>query len=204
MTITLSGLKIGVSSVQPLLVSGTNLKTVNSTTLLGSGDVAVQATLVSGTNIKTVGGTSLLGSGDIAAGLTDVVVSGTTQTCAVGNAYYATNAALTAFTAPAASANLNKFSVVPSNGLATNTLDFGAATVRGSGGEVNTYARFFPRSTSFTVPATRKYRIGVLGVGGSGGASAQTTVPRTGGGFVDTNGAGFAGGSGFCRVTWFE
>jgi hypothetical protein len=51
---------------QAALVSGTNIKTVNSTSLLGSGDVAVQATLVSGTNIKTVNSTSILGSGDIA------------------------------------------------------------------------------------------------------------------------------------------
>ena len=50
---------------QDALVSGTSIKTVNSTSLLGSGDVAVQATLVSGTNIKTVNSTSLLGSGDI-------------------------------------------------------------------------------------------------------------------------------------------
>jgi hypothetical protein len=50
---------------QPILVSGSNIKTVNSNSLLGSGDVAVQATLVSGTNIKTINSTSLLGSGDI-------------------------------------------------------------------------------------------------------------------------------------------
>lgn len=60
-TITQAG-----SSLQPVLVSGTNIKTVNSTSLLGSGNVAVQATLVSGTNIKTINSTSLLGSGDIA------------------------------------------------------------------------------------------------------------------------------------------
>ena len=39
---------------QSTLVSGTNIKTVHSNSLLGSGDVAVQATLVSGTNIKTI------------------------------------------------------------------------------------------------------------------------------------------------------
>jgi hypothetical protein len=50
---------------QAALVSGTSIKTVNSTSLLGSGDVAVQSTLVSGTNIKTVNGTSLLGSGNL-------------------------------------------------------------------------------------------------------------------------------------------
>ena len=56
----------GDLAVQPTLVSGSNIKTVNSTSLLGSGDVAVQATLVSGSNIKTINSTSLLGSGDIA------------------------------------------------------------------------------------------------------------------------------------------
>jgi len=56
------------NSKQAALVSGTNIKTVNSTSLLGSGDVAVQPTLVSGTNIKTVNGNSLLGSGDVSIG----------------------------------------------------------------------------------------------------------------------------------------
>ena len=57
---------------QDTLVSGTNIKTVNSTSLLGSGNVAVQETLVSGTNIKTVNGNSLLGSGDVS--LSDFLV----------------------------------------------------------------------------------------------------------------------------------
>jgi hypothetical protein len=43
----------------------TALKTVNSNSLIGSGDIAVQATLVSGTNIKTINGSSILGSGDL-------------------------------------------------------------------------------------------------------------------------------------------
>ena len=53
------------TSRQATLVSGTNIKTVNNTSLLGSGDVSVQPTLVSGTNIKTINGTSLLGGGNI-------------------------------------------------------------------------------------------------------------------------------------------
>lgn len=53
---------------QKALVSGTDIKTLNSSPILGSGDIAVQVPLVSGTNIKTVNGTSLLGNGDIAAG----------------------------------------------------------------------------------------------------------------------------------------
>jgi hypothetical protein len=55
---------------QAALVSGTNIKTVNSTTLLGSGNLDVQDVLVSGTNIKTINGSSVLGSGNL-------VVSGT-------------------------------------------------------------------------------------------------------------------------------
>ena len=53
------------TSRQAALISGTNIKTVNSTSLLGSGNVAVQPTLVSGTNIKTVNNESLLGSGNV-------------------------------------------------------------------------------------------------------------------------------------------
>jgi hypothetical protein len=54
-----------LATKQDSLVSGTNIKTINSNSLLGSGDVAVQETLVSGTNIKTLNNTSLLGSGNI-------------------------------------------------------------------------------------------------------------------------------------------
>jgi hypothetical protein len=50
---------------QESLVSGTNIKTINSTSVLGSGNIAVQPTLVSGTNIKTINGNSVLGSGDL-------------------------------------------------------------------------------------------------------------------------------------------
>ena len=76
---------------QAPLVSGTNIKTVNGNSLLGSGNVSITAsvawggitgdiasqgdlysaidakqdTLVSGTNIKTINSTSLLGSGNI-------------------------------------------------------------------------------------------------------------------------------------------
>jgi len=56
------------ASKQDTLVSNTNIKTINSTSVLGSGDIAVQATLVSGTNIKTINSTSILGSGDIVIG----------------------------------------------------------------------------------------------------------------------------------------
>lgn len=41
MTITLSSLNSGVPNTQPLLLSGTNIKTINGTSVLGSGDLAV-------------------------------------------------------------------------------------------------------------------------------------------------------------------
>ena len=77
---------------QVVLVSGTNIKTINGSSVLGSGDLIVtgsgaswgsitgtlsaqtdlqsaldgkQDDLVSGTNIKTVNGNSLVGSGDV-------------------------------------------------------------------------------------------------------------------------------------------
>lgn len=58
-----------LNAKQDTLVSGTTIKTVNSASILGAGDLTVQATLVSGTNIKTVNGNSLLGSGDLALGV---------------------------------------------------------------------------------------------------------------------------------------
>ena len=68
-----------VAAKQDTLVSGTNIKTVNSTSLLGSGNVAVQDVLVSGTNIKTINSTSLLGSGNIAVVTTPSGVAGAIQ-----------------------------------------------------------------------------------------------------------------------------
>ena len=88
-----------LKSKQDLLESGTNIKTINSTSLLGSGNIDVaadwgdiggtlsnqtdlqnaldakQETLVSGTNIKTINSSSLLGSGDVA--VQETLVSGT-------------------------------------------------------------------------------------------------------------------------------
>lgn len=91
---TYTAIEVGA---QETLVSGTNIKTINNTSLLGSGnitlsasdigavpttrtinskalstditlsasDVGAQATLVSGTNIKTINGSSILGSGNL-------------------------------------------------------------------------------------------------------------------------------------------
>jgi len=47
------------------LVSGTNIKTINSESVLGSGNIALQTPLVSGETIKTINDESLLGSGNL-------------------------------------------------------------------------------------------------------------------------------------------
>jgi hypothetical protein len=65
---TQTDLQSALDAKQDDLISGTNIKTINSTSLLGSGDITVQPTLVSATNIKTVNGNSLLGSGDLVIG----------------------------------------------------------------------------------------------------------------------------------------
>ena len=87
---------------QDALVSGTNIKTINSTSLLGSGNVSVQPTLVSGTNIKTVNSTSLLGSGDVSVGVTSVTgtapissTGGATPAISIATATTSTTGALT-------------------------------------------------------------------------------------------------------------
>jgi hypothetical protein len=72
-------IQTAIDAKQDTLVSGTNIKTINSTSLLGSGDVDVQETLVSGTNIKTINSTSLLGSGDIAISASPSGVAGAIQ-----------------------------------------------------------------------------------------------------------------------------
>ena len=69
-----------LSGKQATLVSGTTIKTVNSTSLLGSGDVAVQASLVSGTNIKTINGGSVLGGGNLTVGAQNDVFYENSQT----------------------------------------------------------------------------------------------------------------------------
>lgn len=43
----------------------TSVKTINNTSLVGSGNIALQTPLVSGTNIKTINDQSLLGSGNL-------------------------------------------------------------------------------------------------------------------------------------------
>ena len=69
-------------------------------------------------------------------GLTDSVVTGTTQTAVAGMRYLLSNVATTTVTAPTA-ADGAEFEVVPVNGLFTNTVDFGAGMVIGPAGSAS-------------------------------------------------------------------
>jgi len=76
---TTTAVTTALATKQDSLVSGTNIKTINSTSVLGSGNIPVQETLVSGTNIKTLNNTSLLGSGNIVLTANPSGVSGAIQ-----------------------------------------------------------------------------------------------------------------------------
>lgn len=92
-----------------------------------------QATLVSGTNIKTVNGNTLLGSGDLAisgsggGGLTLVALAGTTQTAASGSNYAMQNAAATTLTAPASPTAGMRFGWMVCNGRTDNVINWNSA-----------------------------------------------------------------------------
>lgn len=123
---------------QNTLVSGTNIKTVNSNSLLGSGNITVQDTLVSGTNIKTINGNSLLGSGDLVVSGGVTSVTGTSPIISSGGSTPAIsiqNAAADGTTKGAATFAANDFNAVSgviaidyTNGKAANTTDKGFLT----------------------------------------------------------------------------
>jgi len=140
---------VTTNGVQRLLIDASGNVTLNVALPVTSGGtgsttagaalsaLGAQAVLVSATNIKTINSTSILGAGDlvVSAGLTRVQVSGTTQAATAGNDYWAENVAATTLTAPT-TADGAKFAYTPANGLLTNTIDFGATTVRGPAGTV--------------------------------------------------------------------
>lgn len=87
LTPRVEGVETAMNDKQDLLVSGTNIKTINNQSILGEGNIEIsgdvdltnyytktetdtkldtkQNTLVSGTNIKTINSESILGTGDI-------------------------------------------------------------------------------------------------------------------------------------------
>ena len=176
------------TSKQDTLVSGTSIKTVNSTSLLGSGDVAVQPTLVSGTNIKTINSTSLLGSGDIAVltsgGALGTPSSGTmtnvSGTAANLTAGHVTNATLTtAFTNqggagvlawPAAGATLT----IPTGGGTLGTAAFSATGDFATAAQGTLATNALPSSSFTDTAVTGKLITGY--VSGAGTVAATDTI----------------------------
>ena len=143
---------------QAALVSGTNIKTINSTSVLGSGDIAVQPTLVSATNIKTINGNSVLGSGDL-------VVSGSSTNI------YNTDGSLTA----ARTLTLNSFALTilgttSSRFFANGNVGIGTTTDSGYKFDVNGNARLtgalFCQSTA-TVGGTTIVANAIMQVNGT-------------------------------------
>ena len=88
-----------VSGLQPTLVSGTNIASINLASILGGGNLSLQTPLVSGTSIKTINSNSILGSGDlvVAGGQIVPAVSNTIGTTITG----LTNAISDSFLLPA-------------------------------------------------------------------------------------------------------
>jgi hypothetical protein len=154
----------GKNGKQDTLVSGTNIKTVNGNTLLGSGDLTVsstpswgsitgtlssqsdlntalsgkQDTLVSGTSIKTVNGNSLLGSGNVSIGPQLLGFSGINGTNSSSNAVTICHSLL-----------------IPANTLGTNNilqLVFRMYRVSGNTGQM--YGRIYFNTTNSLTGAT--------------------------------------------------
>lgn len=76
----------GVANLGTVITSHQSIKTVNNTTMTGTGNVSVQATLVSGTNIKTINNESILGSGNLSvSGLPSVSSSDNGKVLEVNN-----------------------------------------------------------------------------------------------------------------------
>lgn len=125
----------GDVAVQPSLVSGTNIKTINSTTILGSGDIAVQSTLVSGSNIKTINSTSVLGSGNISLPAQDSIslINNTAVTIGASTTSYISFCAFTTN-----SVETSRQIIVPISGTIKNLYVLTSTTQSSAGSQVCT------------------------------------------------------------------
>jgi hypothetical protein len=136
-----------VSGLQPILVSGLDIKTINLASILGSGNLSLQDTLVSGTNIKTINSTSLLGSGDLVIGsgvhILTKPVSGRTYSARTSGTYGSSGGSL-----PANVIQLYPF--IPANSLTISNLQINVNTA-----VVGGLARIIIYSDSNGVPTTK-------------------------------------------------
>ena len=209
-----------IGSKQDTLISGTNIKTVNSTTLLGSGNLAVQPTLVSGTNIKTINSNSILGSGDLVitggvssvSATTPVVATGTTTpVISLASSYgdtqnpYGSKTANNILAAPNGTAGVPTFRAIVGADIPTlnqNTTGT-AANVTGivavANGGTGTSTPSLVAGTNITI--TGSFPNQTIAASGAAGAVTQivagtnvTISPAGGTGVVTINSSGGGGG----------
>jgi hypothetical protein len=209
-----------IGSKQDTLVSGTNIKTINSTTLLGSGNLAVQPTLVSGTNIKTINSNSILGSGDLVitggvssvSATTPVVATGTTTpVISLASNYgdtlnpYASKTANNILAAPNGSSGVPTFRAIVGadiptlNQNTTGTASNVTGIVALANGGTGTATPSLVAGTNITVTGTFPNQ--TIAASGAAGAVTQivagtnvTISPAGGTGVVTINSTGGGGG----------
>jgi hypothetical protein len=145
---------LSTAGIQPTLVSGTSIKTINSTSLLGSGDVSVQPTLVSGTNIKTINGSSVLGSGDLTisggGGLQGVHALGTIP----AGLSYGYIASLTSLTATA-SFNTNTNAIILAPFIPARNITYTSLKINVTTATASCATRILIYSDSSGLPSTK-------------------------------------------------
>ena len=211
-----------IGSKQDTLISGTNIKTVNSTTLLGSGNLAVQPTLVSGTNIKTINSNSILGSGDLVitggvssvSATTPVVATGTTTpVISLASSYgdtqnpYASKTANNILAAPNGTAGVPTFRAIVGadiptlNQNTTGTASNVTGIVAVANGGTGTATPSLVAGTNVTITGTFPNQ--TIAASGAAGAVTQivagtnvTISPAGGTGVVTINASGGGGGGG--------
>jgi hypothetical protein len=209
-----------IGSKQDTLVSGTNIKTINSTTLLGSGNLAVQPTLVSGTNIKTINSNSILGSGDLVitggvssvTATTPVVATGTTTpVISLASNYgdtqnpYASKTANNILAAPNGTAGVPTFRAIVGadiptlNQNTTGTANNVTGIVAVANGGTGTATPSLVAGTNITITGTFPNQ--TIAASGAAGAVTQivagtnvTVSPAGGTGVVTINASGGGGG----------
>lgn len=130
-----SAIQTQINGTQEKLISGTNIKTINSTTILGVGDIAVQATLVSGSNIKTINSASVLGSGNLAVAAQDSIslINNTSVTLGASTTSYVSFCAFTTNSTEA-----NRQVIIPVAGTIKNLYVLTSTTQSAGGSQVCT------------------------------------------------------------------
>jgi len=194
-----------IGSKQDTLISATNIKTINSTTILGSGNIAVQPTLVSGTNIKTINSNSILGSGNLVitggvtsvSATTPVVATGTTTpVISLASSYgdtlnpYASKTANNILAAPNGTAGVPTFRAIVSadiptlNQNTTGTASNVTGIVALANGGTGTATPSLVAGTNVTITGTFPNQTIAAASGGGGGGGGTEIGALIGGGIV--------------------